>query len=339
MSERDDERARGSRPGSLDPRKGRPKKDPFPSRTTLIVQPSVGRWHPLGPTFGIISGLSNIFHRLDLARPGGFPDLRIEPDLVVASDYSGDHAGAPYNTLSFLITNPAALVHWERARSRVRSAFLRDGRRVAFKNLGDRQRAQALPHLLRIADQLPGVLLTVAISKAAGSMFEPVPKPLPALAARWSKHVLEHVLRCTHFISFLLAGLSRPGQNVLWVTDEDAIAANESHLRDLTTVLAYVASSYLPHTLNHLRCTTTGIADDGTRAIEDFAALPDLAAGGLAEYLRARMDGLASPPSAKMTTLMQWFCPRRTPLYRVFATIDGSAGRPVTVTTIRFNEP
>ncbi len=86
-----------------------------------------------------------------------------------------------------------------------------------------------------------------------------------------------------HLSAFLLSGLSAPGQDVLWIIDEDDIAANVAMLTDLTELFARISASYSSHTLGHLRCGTTATVEDGRLAFEDLAAIADLTTGALGE--------------------------------------------------------
>jgi hypothetical protein len=100
---------------------------------------------------------------------------------------------------------------------------------------------------------------------------------------RWKPNVQERLLRVLHLSAFLLSGLSVPGQDVLWIIDEDDIAANVTKLTDLTELFARALSSYSSHTLGHIRCGTTATADDGGLALEDLTAIADLTTGALGE--------------------------------------------------------
>src|SRR5690606_15885909 len=82
--------------------------------------------------------------------------------------------------------------------------------------------------------------------------------------------------------SLLIAGLSRERQNVLWISDQDAIAANLDRHKQATNAIASVLSGYLPHPLGHIRIGTAQ-SDDGSKAIEDLLAIPDIAAGAWSE--------------------------------------------------------
>jgi hypothetical protein len=156
------------------------------------------------------------------------------------------------------------------------------------------------------------------------------------------------VLRVTHLLAFLLAGLTREGQNLFWFTDEDAIAPNSKRLTELTQILAAATSAILPHNMGHLRCGTTA-SDNGTRQIEDLAAIPDLAVGSLVE-LASKYDAEASFPSSQLVVptprsvsekarlLMDWFSDPRVPLRRqVLVVVPADGGVGLTVKRLRFH--
>jgi hypothetical protein len=101
---------------------------------------------------------------------------------------------------------------------------------------------------------------------------------------------LDKAFFAVHVLGVLLAGLAAPGQNVMWFTDEDSIAANDDRVRELTQLFAWISSQYLTFNLGHCRCGTSK-CDDGSRQIEDFLAIPDMIAGALAEQMQLRIEG------------------------------------------------
>jgi hypothetical protein len=88
--------------------------------------------------------------------------------------------------------------------------------------------------------------------------------------------------------------LSVPNQDLLWIVDQDEIAANVAQLTQLTKVFARILSNYSTHNLRHIRCGTT-LSDDGNLALEDLAAIPDLTAGALSEICTNFIDESAFP--------------------------------------------
>jgi hypothetical protein len=292
-------------------------------------------------TIGIFQHLDNSITNLLRRSPDALPDLRRATTIIVASDYSGEHRGSSHQVLSFLVANLADCGVWDKQRQELRQNFLSDGRRMSFKNLRDKQRWDALVPFLSAANTIPGLLFTVAISSKIDSLFTgPVPLDLsnPDFAAfrAWSRPTLEKAFRVVHFLSFLLAGLLRDGQDVLWFTDDDAIAANPDRLASLTNLVAWVSSSYLTFSLGHLRCGTTR-SDDGSRRIEDLAAVPDVVAGAISEQLSLEQADPGVPPgnafwlyrgefSSKTSSITWWLCATEHPLKRLFVRLDPKNG-------------
>lgn len=284
-----------------------------------------------------MSSLNGMLCRLEAKEKHSLPNLRGAQTLLIVSDYSGQHETARFETLSFLLANLENCGLWEQKRSEWRKKFLPDGRRMAFKSMNDGSKQRALEQFLEAADDIEGLSISILIRKDIKTLFgdgERIDRNNPELLPylHWPKRTLERMLRVVHFISFFTAGLSCPRQNVLWITDEDEIAANESRLRELTNIFANISSHYLTHDLGHLRCGTTK-SDNGSRQLEDLASIPDLVAGAVAESLSQQHRqglivgaGVINPPpkliQPKVTKLMNWFATNRKPLKRLVFVIE-----------------
>ena len=284
-----------------------------------------------------MSSLSGMLCRLDEKEKHALPNLHEGQTLLIVSDYSGQHATADFETLSFLIADLEKCSAWEQKRSSWRKQFLPDGRRMAFKSLKDGFKERALEDFLAAANNVVGLSISVLVRKDIQTLFgkgERIDWQNPELAPylHWPKHTFEKMLRVIHFVSFFTSGFSRPGQNILWITDEDDIAANDSRLTELTRILSNVSSHYLNHNLGHLRCGTTK-SDDGSRQLEDLASIPDLVAGMLAETVSEQRrqsvlvgGGIITPPPKqlrpKVSKLMNWFSTNRETLKRLVFLIE-----------------
>jgi hypothetical protein len=283
--------------------------------------------------------MSRQLARYEFVHPGALPNVRNDPTLFVASDFGGKHPHSMYETAGILCAGSNSVHSWLRRQQDLRAHLLPDARRMSYKGLNDGLKRRALPMFLEAANSLNGVLLAVLIDKRLGSLFSNTGKlareaiDYPRLDS-WPLSSLESVLRATTFVSLLLRGLSRPGQNLLWFLDQDDIAANETRLRDLVHLFQTVSGHFLPHDLGHCRIGTTA-CDDGSRNIEDLAALPDLAIGALADALPEMVqDGLlssspltvtfsrASKPKARQ--IVDWFADNAAPLRRIVLLLDQS---------------
>ncbi|HUT10416.1 MAG TPA: hypothetical protein VMY42_07965 [Thermoguttaceae bacterium] len=241
-------------------------------------------------------------------------DLRASPTLVVTSDYSGQQKGSTFETYAILIIGSVGWHAWEAARVELRRSFKVGRRRISFKGLGDSCKRRVLPCFLNAADQIPGLCVVLAVNRATPSLFceeGAMDFSSPALLpyCHYDARVFERLLRVIHFVSFFLAGLSRQGQNVLWYTDQDAIAANDERVVELTGLWAAVFQQYLQHNLRHIRCGTTR-CDNGSLQIEDLASVPDLAAGAFSELLNSYAAEGGTPTSRLVVPVPQRLSPK-----------------------------
>lgn len=152
--------------------------------------------------------------------------------------------------------------------------------------------------------------------------------------AAWKPSVREHLLRVLHLGALAVAQVSKPGQDLTFITDQDEIASNDAQLTAMTSVFSTVWSNLTEHSLGHLRCGTTR-SDDGSLALEDMCAIADLAAGAACELLSvmARQQlfpvrGLITPLkpamfSAKTMAISSWLSDRTRPLKKIIIILDG----------------
>ena len=86
-------------------------------------------------------------------------------------------------------------------------------------------------------------------------------------------------------MSLFIAGFCKPDQNIYWISDQDMIFANPDKSEDVALLLSALTDMYVKDKLGELRIGTTSL-DEGNH-LEDLAAIPDLCAGALSEYLTA----------------------------------------------------
>lgn len=284
--------------------------------------------------------------------PRCLPNLHEASCLFVGSDYGGEHQNANYQTLTFLIADVAACARWVSVWAPWRKRLLPDRRRMAYKSLNDGLRARALFPLLETANRLPGLLVTFAFSRAIRSVFAAdgnldTSQLEFAPLREFPAPVAEKFMRVTHVLGLLLAGLSAPGQDVLWVTDEDSIAANPARVRHLCDALAFASSHCLGHSLRHLRVATSK-QDSGDLSLEDLLAIPDLAAGALSSAMDSMLGSRGAPPNGfwlppvqdvlgKTRKVLDWFSDNTQPLRRFVIVVDETPLRQLQATHLRFH--
>lgn len=240
--------------------------------------------------------------------------------ICIFSDYGGDNKESLYETISVLYVDIFASKDWEIKRQIIRQQYLADGRRMSFKNLNDRKRREALIPFLDAADEIAGINVTLAIQKKIKFLYsnmeakDLLEKHLHT-TGKWKNYGFERVVRVSHLVSFLIAGLSFPNQNVYWVSDEDNLFANDAKSKDMAKILSGFSGVYVKHTLSELGIGTTKI-DEEDRGIEDFTSIPDLMAGAVAEittnlskaYGGGIPEGLASSLPEKLRPKTDLLC-------------------------------
>jgi hypothetical protein len=247
------------------------------------------------------------------------------PDVMIFSDYGGSHKSCQYRVNAYLYVDLEKSIAWEVARKEIRAAFLSDGRRMSYKGLSDQQRARAIVPFLEAALNIQGLCLVTITNKRIRHLCSMDRnehygkfRQVANLAAKWKQAELEEAIRISHVAACLVGGLSKPDQDITWISDEDNIFGNMELSRDVGNMFSKFCSHYVKHSLQPLKIGTTKI-DEGDRFEEDFASVADLVAGGLSEMvtrLSTMCGGRISPHLAveyarelpeKVDLITNWF--------------------------------
>ena len=290
------------------------------------------------PDLGFFDGLGRTLGEVEESFPNAYPNLRTDNRVLVVSDYSGDASSARFRAYALLITPFDGGQDWGELRRRVRRDFLKDDRSMAYKALAsDHRRAKALLPFLAASNMLRGLLVVMLVDKGIESLFETdglkineIPELQPL--SHWKRSVLEDALRVTNLACCFLSGLGSPGQQIRWLSDQDATVANPKRKSEFGVLLANVAESY-PRVYPLQAGAVTIDQPIGSTLFEDLAAIPDLAAGGLVhlldtwpEYIEALRLGLSIPvPSSlqeKTRIILRWLEDDTTNLKRVILIVD-----------------
>lgn len=216
------------------------------------------------------------------------PDCR-GPSLWVLSDYSFDNRDSDFDTVGLLLADPQALGNWNRLREEIRARLLGDSRSISWKKLNSDSRRQAafIPFLMA-ADSIRGLAIALAFHR--DSAFQIPAESLRRfhdslhLSVSWKSRNFEKMFRITYCAAMLVAGLSSPGQDIHWVSDEDAAFANEPIENDTISVFMNLLKVFLPHRLGQIRYGTTACGEEPLFQ-EDLIAIPDLMCGAACEIL------------------------------------------------------
>jgi len=251
--------------------------------------------------------------KMEKQRLDWLTDVRSGTELLIASDYAGDrHA---YQSLSFLLLSLPGNEKWDSNRAGFRRKWLTDGRRIAYNGLKKNysHEWEALPAFLDAADSIDGISITFLLNKNIQSVIADNARKnlkdcLPEFSG-WKPEPFEKLFRITHFIGFLIAGLSRPDQNIWWLTDEDEIAVNQQRFETATRFLAGVSEGFLKHRLGSLHCRTDA-CDDGSGNAKDLTSIPDLVAGALAEAWNQSAQDKTLPAEGQTSRLSPNIAPK-----------------------------
>jgi len=230
------------------------------------------------------------------------PNIQDENETVaVFSDYGGEHPSSRYYTYSFLIVayNQLYLFNKKIDELRVEHGLNDPFKEIAFKRLDHGPSYRFLePYLLAAQNLINGLVVTVVVEKGIDSLFVDgklnsstvLQEALAKIGMSYLKPaVAEKLFRVTHYLSFLITLLSKDGQKVFWMTDNDAIAANTERFQD--------ALSYLCRMLGHYsdkRYETVGGAvpfKEKDSGFLDLLSIPDLVGGAVENYLTNKAQG------------------------------------------------
>jgi hypothetical protein len=290
---------------------------------------------------GVLNDLNDSIHAIETRFGEILPDFRACAELFVGSDYSGTRTDkqAKYEFLSFVIFPYHEAAAWHERRLEVRRLYL-DGRSMSLKAMNDGMRRRALQPFLAAAGRIPGALVTLAISKQHKSLFgtQRINMRVPELKAysHWTRDTFERMLRVTHVLAFLLAGLSAQASSFVWFSDNDDIAANLERRRELGEIWRAAVTHLVPQNVENLTVGTKA-DDEPTRSLADILAVPDLMCAAWCQML-ARItasdfiNGALSVTSTLETLstpalhVLRWFAMPDEPLKRILCIIDHPRG-------------
>ena len=296
-------------------------------------------WRPINrPMFGVADSISERIRAEEWRWPGLLTPVSQGPTLLVVSDYAGDHSRSRFHSICVLVADLAYLWYWDEVRIELRRDVLRDSRRLEYKKLeSDHRRARALVPFLRASNSIPGLLITFLIDKRIKTLFSPDAETDPSIQPainrdHWGAKAFEKLFRIAHLGSLLVSGLVGERQDVLWVSDQDEIVPNDARHIEACKLLGQVQSHYLNTPIGRLQFGTTR-SDDGSLRLEDIAALPDLAAGCLADVATSMavsgamsanevLTPMSRDISKKAQTITAWLAEKSHTLKKLAFVID-----------------
>ncbi len=182
------------------------------------------------------------------------PDLRAFRNEAVSvfSDYGGESSGG-YYTYSALVCGFGYTGPFNQNMKAVREKHKLGEIEIAYKSFGTGQVRRALPDYLEAINRLPGMLCTLLVDKGITTLLGPQEKEtLTQLSnlieaqgfGKRNHRVAEKLLRVVHFTAFLTGLLIHDGQKVFWMSDNDAICANQETHKQLLAIFDSVLYIY-----------------------------------------------------------------------------------------------
>jgi hypothetical protein len=249
------------------------------------------REYPLIATV-LQENLKNVYQRGELI----LPDLRAygNKSIAVFSDYSGEGPGN-YATYSVLVCGLNLVGPFRSSMEKIRQAHGLGDKEIAFKHFGKGQVLRSLPeYLAAFNNQVPGLLVTLAIHKQLRTIFYPqgrAPKDTLVKILRdqnlgsWKSSVAEKLLRVVHLAAFFVGLLAHDGQNIFWMTDHDEIAPNS--LQHNNTIALFQSVLELYRRDGFKFPIVGGAVPFAERCVSmlDLLSVTDVVAGSVEQYM------------------------------------------------------
>lgn len=291
-----------------------------------------------------LGSIANNLASLEAAYPQCLPDFAASETVYCFSDYSGELKSNKHQTYSFLLIDDRSLHCFATEHKKIRYRYKISKRKFSYKDLSDKTLRAPCDELLNLASKLNGVLLTVAINKKLDLSFQYDDTNTNFLfLTNQKKKNIKRMLIISHLAGFFVASIIRPMHNIIWITDNDNIVANDNFTRLLTNMFASIVGSLVDFQLKHVRCGSS-CCDYGDNLIEDLLSIPDFAAGVLAnqmdnqffdEYTFAVHQGVYA--KEKQNKLSWWLADTKSSLRKYIFILDpGSTSEKVTTSFFHF---
>jgi hypothetical protein len=246
-------------------------------------------WQGVETNFSILRVIDRKIRELHALNREYLPDFAASSSLFVSSDYSGEHKDSQYLAFTFIFLPVESWRSWDTLRQAVRRKHGIQDRRFGYAKMNDRRKRVATGELLEALIKQRGLLISLSVRKTVKSVFDSSGTLDRATwgvghCADWANADIEKMRRVVHTVAFFVSGIVARGQSVRWITDHDAIAANEQRFQEMALVFRNVLDQYLSVQLNSVSCSTTF---ESPLEVEDFAAMPDLVGGAIVELLTA----------------------------------------------------
>lgn len=240
------------------------------------------------------------------------PELNYENKTVaIFSDYGGESKNSKYYTYSFLI---CALDHTDLFQSImkfIRKEYDLDEKEIAFKDVGYGPISRALDDYLSALNMIPGLLLTLVVEKGAASINRKEVKEITNLLkeynlGEWKPGVVQKLILICNVSAYLVALLAADNQKVFWLTDNDAIAANDDLAANWIKIFYRTLSILSRNNLQDVRCALP-CAERRHLPSMDLLSCADIVAGSVEHYFTRLSKGFEDLKD-EANKVLEWLC-------------------------------
>lgn len=246
------------------------------------------------------------------------PNFETTETVAIFSDYGGESKGSKYYTYSFVFADYDGLAFFKDKMEIIRKQYRIDNPRkeISFKDAHYGQMLRCLDDYLALANNtINGLVFTLAVDKEIISITGANNKnELKKIAeesieysnGKWKPAMLEKSMRIISVLTYFIKLLVPSGKKIFWMTDQDAIMANESKTAD--------TSQWVSNSLNMLKdapnyefigYTPKPYDEEEIYFLTDILSIADLSAGSVEQLLTRRKEGneRLTPIAEKV---MQW---------------------------------
>jgi len=272
------------------------KKATEVARRYFLQEPRLPHFPANFDTFPILRSLDELLSLRHTQRNLLLPDLSSFNSLAIFSDYSGEQKGSEYRTYSFLVTGDGATGHYSEVIREIRDANgIPPLKEIAYKDLGYGPVNRSLTAILDAADQIPGLLFTLAVHRDVASLFKKSPRDVSQLLSAQGSLALppavaEKSLRIVLFLVYLGSLLGRDGQRIFWFSDQDDIISDKARTNNLLRIF-----DGAPSAISQTKFSGGGLASQAPKSkrstsdlkidVDALLSIPDLFAGVLIPVL------------------------------------------------------
>lgn len=226
------------------------------------------------------------------------PDLSKSKTLGVYSDYGGEHEESKYFTYTFLFHGYDSIQLFNERIIEIRKKYkMYDPyKEIAFKSLGYGPLKSALPEILTSANNyINGLLVTIIVDKRINSTFglnlKGNRKKLKETLQEqnmdlWKDKVFLKLIYIIHTISYFAKLLGVKDQKFFWMTDNDAIVANDKMKDGCANLLQNLMNEYCGIDFFSFFGYATPFDDNTELDFTSLLSISDLVAGALSDYFQ-----------------------------------------------------